>query len=514
MARQFSYDTALVVRTRQGRLRGYQLDGIHIFKGIPYARARRFAAPSAPDSWEGIRETASYGFVCPLLTQDKPKGELLIPHRYWPQDEACQNLNIWTPGVGGKEKLPVMVWLHGGGFSSGSAIEQKCYNGENMARFGNVVVVTVNHRLNILGYLDLSPYGSRYANSGNRGQEDLIAALRWIQENIAAFGGDPENVTIFGQSGGGMKVTALLQTPAADGLFHRGIVMSGIAGDLIPYSRADSRPLIRGMLRELRLTEADVEQLETVPYSVLAAAYNKVRPGIARQGGYTGCAPRPNDWYPGEGPEVGFTAHAKTVPLMIGTAFGEFATLADPFPKEGLTQEALEAALRSRFGDKTDQLRQVFRETYPGKDPADLMNLDTIFRIPTKAFIEAFAKAGGKAYPYLFSLEFPYQGNRIAWHCADIPFVFHNTDLVPIANIEGVTDLLEKRIFADIMAFARTGTPGWRAAEPGNTATMLWDRECALRWNFDDKLLDVYTRATPSFDTAAYMESISENTQH
>ena len=161
--------------------------------------------------WDGVLDATSYGYVCPLLEMPKPNGEMLVPHRYWLMDEACQNLNIWTPALDDAHR-PVLVWLHGGGYFAGSSIEQIAYEGENMARLGDCVVVSINHRLNILGYLDLSDFGAEYANSGNAGGDDIIAALRWVRDNIAAFGGDPGNVTVFGQSGGGAKVSTLLQT--------------------------------------------------------------------------------------------------------------------------------------------------------------------------------------------------------------------------------------------------------------------------------------------------------------
>ena len=174
-----------------------------------------------------------------MIDPETAVGEIMVPHRYWPKDENCQYLNIWTQSLDTEAKRPVMVWFHGGGFSAGSSIEQVSYDGENLSKFGNVVVVTVNHRLNILGYLDLSPYGvEKYWNSGNVGNADLVASLQWIHDNIAQFGGDPENVTIFGQSGGGAKVTSLMNTPAADGLFQKGIVMSGIAAVSYTHLRA------------------------------------------------------------------------------------------------------------------------------------------------------------------------------------------------------------------------------------------------------------------------------------
>ena len=222
----------------------------------------------------------------------------MVPHRYWPKSEDCQYLNIWSPAIGEEAKKPVMVWLHGGGFAAGSSIEQVAYDGFNLCNFGDVVVVSINHRLNILGYLDLSPYREKYQNSGNAGNADLVAALQWIHDNIAAFGGDPDNVTLFGQSGGGGKISSLLQTPAADGLFHKCIIMSGIA-DGIMFQEGDSRPLVDGMLKELGLTADEVDKIEKLPYEQLAAAYNKVSPDIRAAGGYVGCAPVPNGYYVG-----------------------------------------------------------------------------------------------------------------------------------------------------------------------------------------------------------------------
>ena len=230
MEKQFRYDfQTAVVETDKGLVHGYEYDGMSIFKGIPYARSKRFHDPEPVEPWDGLREATGYGYVCPLLDEERLDSSLGAPHRIGVQNENCQNLNVWTPACDDK-KRPVMVWLHGGAFSGGSSIEQVAYEGENLCKHGQIVFVSINHRLNVLGYCDLSEFGEEYKNSGNAGTSDMVAALQWIHRNIAAFGGDPGNVTIFGQSGGGMKVTALLQTPAADGLYHKGIIMSGVQG--------------------------------------------------------------------------------------------------------------------------------------------------------------------------------------------------------------------------------------------------------------------------------------------
>ena len=255
--------TALVL-TAQGTVQGFEYDGLRIFKGIPYAKARRFHAPEPAEPWQGVFDASNYGYVCPLLTNDPPRGELYVPHRFWPMDENCLNLNIWTPGTDGA-KRPVLVWLHGGGYEAGSAIEQMAYDGVNLSRSGDTVVVSINHRLNILGYFDLSDFGEEYADSGNAGGDDIIAALRWIRENIAAFGGDPENVTVFGQSGGGAKVTTLLQSPAADGLYAKGFVMSGVIGPVLADAEGSGKELAEAVMKELGIRS--VKELEQADYA-------------------------------------------------------------------------------------------------------------------------------------------------------------------------------------------------------------------------------------------------------
>lgn len=181
MAKNFNYDEVPVVETTGGRLKGFLYEGAYIYRGVPYAYADRFQMPEET-SWEGVKDATSYGFVCPLMNQDTPSAELMVPHRYWPQDEHCQNLNIWTKSLDKEAKKPVVVWLHGGGYFAGSSIEQVAYDGYNMCMDGDVVVVSVNHRLNLLGYLDLSPFGEKYKNSGNAGHADMVAALRWIHK--------------------------------------------------------------------------------------------------------------------------------------------------------------------------------------------------------------------------------------------------------------------------------------------------------------------------------------------
>lgn len=519
MAHVFRYDEIPAVETKAGKVKGYELDGVCIFKGIPYAKAERFQMPRETESWEGVKETASYGFVCPLLTQDTPSGELLVPHRYWPQDENCQNLNLWTTALDKKAKKPVMVWLHGGGYAAGSSIEQVAYDGFNMCRKGDVVVVTVNHRLNILGFLDLSTYGEKYKNSGNAGLADLVAALRWIHTNIEAFGGDPDNVTLFGQSGGGMKVTGLMQIPEADGLFHRAIVMSGVSdGKVMPVLPGDGTEIAEALLKELGIPRGEVEKLESVPYYELARAYNTVSPALAGRGIYVGGMPVVNDYYLGEPLLTGFREHAKTIPLLVGTVFGEFSFRPSILRKDSLTDAETDAILSREYGEHAEKVKALFQKAYPGKNALDVLDVDRVFRQPSKSLAKLHAR-GGKApsYLYLFTLNFPYQYGKAAWHCSDIPFIFHNTDKVEVCNIDGVSGELEKQIFEAAMQFARFGDPNhdglaaWPPVTPEEEPTMIFDRVCEVRHNFDDELLAFLDEILSPFDLKALL---SQDVQH
>lgn len=504
-----------VAETVQGKIRGFQTNGIYTFHGIRYAEARRFHRPEPVKPWEGIRDALSYGFVCPLLNQDTPTGEVLIPHRYWPMDENCQYLNIWTGSLDPKAKKPVMVWLHGGGFYAGSSIEQEAYDGENMSRYGDVVVVSLNHRLNILGYLDLSPFGEEYKNSANAGNDDMIAALKWIQENIRNFGGDPENVTLFGQSGGGMKVWNLMQMPEADGLFHKGIVQSGVMDGFLDPGEGDGTRIAEALLEELGFEKDQVKELETVPYRQLADAWLKVSPELKEKGYYVGSIPKPNEFYLGEPTITGFRSHAKKIPVIIGTVFGEF-DFGPGFPgKYDLSQEKILEILKEKFGSSTEQLVELFKKAYPEKCLLDLLSLDNVFRTPTIEFVEERSKSPeSETYSYLFAYEFPLDDGKCAWHCSEIPYVFHNADRIPICRTPGVMEKLQDAVFGAWISFAKEGKPyvpgiDWKRCGKDEEQVLVFDETCSLRKNFDHELVRLHAEATGPF-----IIEEAENLQH
>ncbi len=503
MEKQFTYrKSSITARTALGIVRGYESDHISIFKGIPYAKAERFHAPEPVDAWEGELDATSFGYVCPLLEMPKPTGEIFVPHRYWIMDEDCLNLNVWTPACDEK-KRPVLVWLHGGGFEAGSAIEHIAYEGENMSRRGDVVVVSINHRLNVLGYFDLSAFGEEYANSGNAGMDDIIAALKWVQENIAAFGGDPTNVTLFGQSGGGAKITTLLQMPAADGLFAKGINMSGVIRNLMPKRGQSGKELAEAVMKELGV--GTVKELETVPYAALATAYLKVRPAFRAQGKYSGGLPIPNEFYVGDPSDVGFRKESSGVAMLVGSVFGEFSTFVPmPFDRNTMSKKEGEQAVVTTMGEQAAaELLPLFEQAYPSHNPVDLTVLDCIVREPVLEYVRERSKINAHTYAYLFDLELPLDGGWLPWHCADIPYVFANTAFTPYTQEAGVTERIESEVFDSVIAFAGSGDPNhagipqWKACTPEKLYTLVTSKQTQAACNYDDDLMRAMLKYRP-----------------
>lgn len=500
MVRDFHCGADTVAKTADGNLRGFFLDGLYIFQGIRYAEARRFHAPEPVKPWEGVRDATNYGYICPVANEPMPTGELLIPHRFWPSNEHCQYLNVWTPALDASAGKPVIVWLHGGGYSSGSSIEQVAYEGDALAACADAVVVTLNHRLNILGFLDMSSFGEEYANSVNAGMADIVEALRWVRRNIAAFGGDPGNVTLIGQSGGGGKISTLLQTPAAEGLFHKAILMSGIfeGGEREPV---DHREFILDTMELLGISREEPEKLEKVPYDVLMRAFNKAAlKKLREEQKLINWGPVPNDWYLGDPMKVGFSEYAKTVPTIAGTVIAEFGGF-------GPAAQGGAEALKQAYGDRAEALTAMFAAAYPDKDPLTLLKLDVGARRATTRYIEEKAQvSSAPAYLYVFALDFEIDGRKPAWHCSDIPFVFHNASRVPSANIPGVTEKLEQEVAGAVAAFARTGDPNhsgmalWPAYEDGRKATMIFDRSTRAGENYDRDLIEELHALAPGGD--------------
>ena len=381
-----------IVQTESGKVAGYIDNGIFNFKGIPYAQAERFMPPVKPTPWEDVRSSRSYGPVCPIDIGStvvlNDEMEFVQQHNFGYMNENCLNLNVWTQRINdASNKRPVMVWLHGGGYTAGSSCELPTYDGLNLSKTSDVVVVSVNHRLNVLGFLDLSGVSDKYKYSANVGMLDLVAALEWVKANIANFGGDPGNVTIFGQLGGGGKVCTLMQMPKAKGLFHKAISESGAAGAL---KEASTTKLIGfAILEELGLKPGQVDSLRNVPHAELLAAGNravqKVAAKLAPQAGLMGML----GWAPSMDGEVlpfqvgtpEAEAISRDIPLMIGTNKNEFAALMGNPLKPNATEEEVKDALQKIYGDKTDAYIAAVKKAFPNDTkPSDMMSVDLMFR--------------------------------------------------------------------------------------------------------------------------------------
>lgn len=424
--RHFEHGVSTTVQTKKGLLRGFRFDSIYNFYGVDYATAKRFQKPEEISPWEGVKEAVTYGAVAPQMFSDVPDNDLTMPHRFWPQSEQCQNLNIWTPSLDVTARKPVVVWFHGGGFFGGSSIEQVSYDGQNMSKYGDVVVVTVNHRLNVLGYLDLRKYGERYKHAANVGNLDLIAALHWVKNNIAVFGGNPDNITVFGQSGGGGKITSLMNMPSAEGLFHRALIMSGTLGEELSGSGIDLSDHVEKVLELLGEEKSGVEKLESIDYRELIDVY--VQADLELGGnGYPFFGPLVNEDYLGDPAMNGFSEFAKNVSVMIGSTFAEVFTLSEKYNRLTMKDYEMRKAVSEYFaGRDTEEVIQQFVSAFPDKKLIDILVYDYgSFRYSSKEWVKKYIKEGGvKAYLYLFTPEMGVNESSMPWHCADIPYFF------------------------------------------------------------------------------------------
>lgn len=500
---EVQFDTA-VVDVEGGKLRGYIDDGIYTYKGIHYATAERFEEPQKVAAWEGIKDAMVYGDMAPQVDMTAGAAEMINPHFFWPMatDETqIQTLNIWSPDINSSEKKAVMVWIHGGGYSTGASTEQIAYDGHNLAEYGDIVVVSVNHRLNCLGYLDLSAYGYRYKHSGNLGQLDLVAALEWIYDNIEQFGGDPENVTIFGQSGGGGKVLNLMGTPSAEGLFEKVICMSGGGST---NTQEDAQAVAALTLEKLGLTEDTVREIETIDYDTLSAAANEACDELDYSWGpvVDGDFMPKNIWEDGN-----LTDEGNDIPLMIGTVFSEFTSNAfdystgEEVDKNALTDDEVDEILTEKYGDSKNSVVAAFKSAYPEKDIIDVAYLESSFRgLAIDVAEKKAAQGGAPVYNYLFALEIPTMGGWLSWHCADIPFAFHNIELVKTTfSLEPQILAMQEAYCSAYVNFAKTGDPNnenlpeWPAYTEEGGETMILDEESFVGYHHDDALMTLLT---------------------
>lgn len=499
-----------VVHVKSGQLRGFKDGKVFTFLGVPYAQAERFEMPKPVAAWEGVKGAQTWGPVCPIPPASNVGGDdFVFPHRYWVENEHCQVLNIWTQNIAAARK-PVMVWMHGGGFTNGSSMESYAYDGKTLCEFGDVVAVSVNHRLNIIGTLDLSAYGSEYENSRNTGMADLVAALEWVHENIEAFGGDPGNVTIFGQSGGGGKVTRLMHMPAAKGLFHKVICESGGA---VNYRGGDTAKIIEGQqavaaatLKNLNLDGNQIDKLRKVPYRELLAAGNAANQTVGRQSGTPGFGWNPIaddkyvmrelcDW-------------ADSIPYIAGTTLTEFTSnlAKGELTKNEWTPKEVDERLTAVFGAKKDEAAAEFKKLFPHKKVQDVLYFDGRFRGGAKSMLaRKLEKAKAPVYNYIFAYEYPVNGGVTAFHCSEIAFAFHALSEPHIRIATGGAPAalaLQDKVSQAWVNFARTGNPSqpgltWKPYSLEGRETMVFDTASELRALNDDKLQSLLPQPAP-----------------
>jgi para-nitrobenzyl esterase len=492
-----------VVETASGRVVGITSGGVHVFKGIPYgastAGAGRFMPPRKPEPWTGVREAVAYAGRSPQAAANPQRPELATvwgPIDTLPVGEDCLTLHVWTPALD-QSRRSVMVWLHGGAFSWGSANALR-YDGTSLAHHHDVVVVAVNHRLNIFGHLDLSGLGDeRFARSGNAGLLDLVAALEWVREHATRFGGDPGNVTIFGQSGGGGKVCGLLAMPSAKGLFHKAIVQSGASVRFAERERTTR--LADAVLKHLGLGPGQIDALQALPLERLQEAVEPAqrtlpRPRLPLLDRYNFGPVIDGSVLPSHPFDPVAPAASDDIPIMVGGTKDEQAIFLAPDDavwNRTLTDDDLRRRIMAVAGGAADGLLAYYARRYPAAGPADrLIAVLSASNFGIRSVLMAERKALRARAPvwmYSFDWQTPAFGGRLkAPHSVEIPFVFDTLDVIGEAHRKAGAQALADRVSSTWATFARNGdpnnesVPAWPSYEAQRRATMLFDDDCRV----------------------------------
>ena len=494
-------DNIAIAQTEYGKVRGFILRGIHQFLGIPYGAdtsgKNRFMPPQKPVPWNDIKPTIWWGNSAPQIMEKRYANVYSSFVDHWNYDdvsEDCLKLNIWTPALD-KGNRPVIVWLHGGGFVNGNGIEQDGYHGENLSRMGNIVFCSVNHRLGALGYCCLSSVGGPLA-SGNAGNLDLVASLEWIKNNIAQFGGDPNNVTIIGQSGGGAKVTTLMNMPAAKGLFHKAVALSG--SSLIGVNKDYAEKLGAKVLEEAGFKIGEFEKLQQMPWLEFIQIANRTvakfsdeakKMGIQREG----FSPVSDGIHLSSEPFFS-GGMSENIPLMLNTTFHEWTPSRSDASLEKVTWEEITEKLSTRFGEKSSLIVSAYKKQFPTATAVEIWALILSNRKNAVAAADAKSK-NGKAPVYVswFGWQPPlFDGRMRAFHCIDICFWFYNTDLMFTHTGGGKRPrALSSKMANSFIQFVKTGNPNggglpeWLPYSAEKGETMILDDLCLLQNNPD-----------------------------
>lgn len=485
----FVGDNIAVANTQYGKVRGFILRGIHTFLGIPYGAdtsgSNRFMPPKKPNPWTEIRPAVWWGNTAPQIMDNRYANQYASFVDHWNYDdvsEDCLRINVWTPALDQK-KRPVILWLHGGGYVNGNAIEQDGYHGENLSRYGDVVFCSINHRLGALGYSQLSAAGGHPA-SGNVGNLDMIASLEWIRDNISNFGGDSGNVTIIGQSGGGSKVTTLMNMPSAKGLFHKAVALSG--SSLSGTNKEFAEKVGLKIMEEAGLKPGDIKGLQKLSWREYIDVANKAAAKMGDEAkrmniNRAGFSPVGDGQYLTAGEFFQDSSHfSADVPLLINTTFHEQSPSRTDALLETITLAGVKEKLKTRFADQTDNVVDAYAKNFPEAKPIEIWALINSNR--KNAIATANKKAGQKKAPVYvswFGWQPPlFDGRMRAFHCDDICFWFYNTDLMLTHTGGGKRPrALSEKMAKSFLNFARTGNPNggglpnWKpyTAEKGET---------------------------------------------
>lgn len=488
----FIGENIAVAPTVYGKVKGYILRDIYHFMGIPYGAntegKNRFMPPCPPEPWDGVLPCVYFPTSAPQIVRYPRNSESYSAFvDRWNYDEIgedCLRLNVWTPDLD-ENKRPVLVWLHGGGFSSGNSIEQNGYGGENLARYGNIVFCSVNHRLNAFGFSDFSAAGGEaFKYSGNVGLLDIIAALEWIRDNIANFGGDPGNVTIIGQSGGGSKVSAIATMPAAKGLVHKAFALSG--NSIKAGNPEFSAGLGAFILEEAGLQPSQINKLQEMPWEeYLALAnrtalkYNSRLAGLGIRGGFgpvaDGTVLPANTYFSADDPSI------PDIPMIYCTTFHEWNPNRDRPELENVTLEEVTENLKERYGEKSLEIVAAYAGQFPDKEPIEIWALINSSRVNVIRAANIKLQQQSPVYVAWFGWQPPlFDGRLRAFHCIDICFWFYNTDLM-VTHTGGGKEprKLSKKMADALLRFMRTGNPNggslpfWPEYSIGNGETMV-----------------------------------------
>lgn len=501
----FIGDSIAIAQTKYGKVKGYILRGVYTFCGIPYgastAGENRFMPPKEPEPWEGIRPAVFWGDTAPQITEGKYRNSYstFTDHwNYYDVSEDCLMLNVWTPGLTDGKKRPVLVWLHGGGFTNGNAIEQDGYKGENISRYGDIVFVSMNHRLGPIGFSDFSGVDNKkFAESCNVGILYLVAGLKWVHENIEQFGGDPNNVTIMGQSGGGAKVCTLVAMAETKGLVHKEVALSGNTTGAIDKNYSSS--LGKFILKEAGLKPSEMNKLQEMPWLDYIALANRAAAKYNEQNGGNGMM-RGAFGPVGDGFHVPMDifysdaqAPSSKVPMLFCTTTCEFSISRDNAELEKIDRKQLVEWVNKLKGGNGEGIVAAYEKAFPDKKPIELLGL--IMSARDKVIATANAKATQAAPVYLawFGWNPPlFDGRMRAFHCLDICFWLKNTDLMLTHTGGGKRprDLSIKMTDA-LLSFMRTGNPNcaslpeWPEYTAEKGATMMLNAECKVVYDPD-----------------------------